>query len=39
LRDSGLTDEEYNNPEFRAACRKYRKIQEENRSIKLLKAA
>lgn len=39
LRDSGLTEEEYNNPEFRAACRKYRKIQEENRSIKLLKAA
>jgi hypothetical protein len=39
LRDSGLTEEEYNNPEFRAACRKYRNIQEENRSIKLLKAA
>lgn len=39
LRDSGLTEEEYNNPEFRAACRKYREIQESNRSIKLLKAA
>ena len=39
LRDSGITEEEFNNPEFRAACRKYRQIQESNRSIKLLKAA
>lgn len=39
LIDSGLTEKEFNNPEFRAACRKYRNIQEENRSIKLLKAA
>lgn len=39
LRDSGLTEEEFNNPEFRAACRKYRTIQESNRSIKLLQAA
>lgn len=39
LRDSRITEEEFNNPEFRAACRKYREIQESNRSIKLLKAA
>ena len=39
LRDSGITEEEFNNPEFRAACRKYREIQESNRSIKLLQAA
>lgn len=39
LKDSQLTEEEFNNPEFRAACRKYRNIQEENRSIKMMKAA
>ena len=39
LRDSGLTEEEFNNPEFRAACRKYREIYESNRSIRLLRAA
>lgn len=39
LNDSGLTEEEFNNPEFRAACRKYKALQDETRSIKLLKAA
>ena len=39
LEDSKLTEEEFNNPEFRAACRKYRAIQESNRSIKMLQAA
>ena len=39
LRDAQMTEEEFNNPEFRAACRKYREIQESNRSIKLLHAA
>lgn len=39
LRDANITEEEFNNPEFRAACRKYRAIQESNRSIKLLQAA
>lgn len=39
LRDAGITEEEFNDPEFRAACRKYRAIQESNRSIKLLQAA
>lgn len=39
LKDSGITESEFNDPLFRAACRKYRDIQESNRSIKLLKAA
>lgn len=39
LRDADITEEEFNNPEFRAACRKYRALQDETRSIKLLKAA
>ena len=39
LKDAHMTDEEFNNPEFRAACRKYRAIQESNRSVQLLKSA
>ena len=39
LKDSGITEEEFNDPTFRAACRKYRRLQEETRSIKMLKAA
>ena len=39
LRDSKMTEEEFNNPEFRAACRKYKEIQESNLSVKMLKAA
>lgn len=39
LNDSELTEEEFNNPEFRTACRKYRQLQESNRSIKMLQAA
>lgn len=39
LRDAGLTEEEWNNPEFRAACRKYRELQESSRSLKLIKSA
>lgn len=39
LRDANLTEEEFNNPEFRAACRKFRSIQEANKSMKLLQAA
>lgn len=39
LNDSNLTEEEFNNPEFREACRKYRALQESNKSIKLLQAA
>lgn len=39
LADSGLTEEQFNDPLFRAACRKYRAIQESNKSVKLLEAA
>ncbi len=39
LKDSSITEEEFNDPTFRAACRKYRKMQDETRSIKLLQAA
>lgn len=39
LRDAGLTEEEFNDPKFRAACRKYRQIQESNKSVQLLNAA
>lgn len=39
LRDSSLTEEEFNDPLFREACRKYRNLQDSNRSIRLLKAA
>lgn len=39
LKDANITEEEFNNPEFRAACRKYREIQESNKSIKLLNSA
>ena len=39
LQDAHLTDEEFNNPEFRAACRKFKSIQESTRSIRLLHAA
>lgn len=39
LLDSGLTEKEFNNPSFRAACRKYRELQDSNKSIRLLGAA
>ena len=39
LRDANITEQEWNNPEFRTACRKYRALQESNRSIKMLQAA
>ena len=39
LRDAEMTDEEFNNPEFRAACRKFKAIQESNKSIRLLHSA
>ena len=38
INDSGLTEEEFNNPEFRAACRKFKNIQEQTLSIQLLNA-
>ena len=39
LRDAEMTEEEFNNPEFRAACRKFKSIQESNKSIRLLHSA
>lgn len=39
LSDSGITEEEFNDPLFREACRKYKSLQESNKSIKMLKAA
>lgn len=39
LKDAKMTEEEFNNPEFRAACRKYRELQDSNRSIRMLHAA
>ena len=37
--DSDITEEEFNDPVFRAACRKYRDLQDSARDIKLIKAA
>lgn len=39
LKDANMTDEEWNDPIFRAACRKYKELQESNRSIRMLHAA
>ena len=39
LKDSGLSDEEFDDPEFRAACKKYDEIQNSSLDIKMLKAA
>lgn len=37
--DSGLTETEFNDPLFRAACRKYIELQDSARDVKLVKAA
>lgn len=39
LQDSQLTREQFNDPKFRDACRRYRDIQESIISIKLLKSS
>lgn len=39
LKDAGLTDKEWNDPDFRAACRKYRELQNSSRALKLIKSA
>ena len=39
LSDSGITEEEFNDPLFREACRKYKSLQDSNKSIKMLRAA
>lgn len=39
LSDSELTEEEWNDPSFRAACRKYVSLQDSNRYVRLLQAS
>lgn len=39
LKDSGLTEKEFNDPDFREACRKFRRIQDSSLSVKMLHAA
>lgn len=39
LLDSGLSSQEFDDPEFRVACRKYDDLQNSSISIRLLKAA
>ena len=39
LQDAHITEEEWNDPSFRAACRKYRALQESNRYVRLLEAS
>lgn len=39
LADSGLSEEEYNDPVFREACRKYDEMQNSSIEIRLLKGA
>lgn len=39
LKDAHITEEEWNNPEFRAACRKYVALQDSNRYVRLLQSA
>lgn len=39
LEDAGLTEEEFNDPTFRAACRKYRELQESSIPVKLYNSA
>ena len=39
LSDAGITEEEFNDPIFREACRKYRRLQDSNLSIQMLNAA
>ena len=39
IEHASITEEEWNDPDFRAACRKYRALQESNRYVRLLKSA
>ena len=39
LKDANLTENEWNNEDFRAACRKYRDLQESSKALKFIKAA
>ena len=39
LKDAHMTQQEFDDPTFRAACRKFRQIQESRLSVRLLSAA
>lgn len=39
MKDSGLTEEEWNDPDFRAAVRKYIEIKDSSRILSLIKTA
>ena len=39
MKDAKLTEKEWTDPVFRAACRKYRDLQNSSRSLQLIKAA
>ena len=39
LQDAHITEKEWNDPDFRAACRKYRALQDSNRYVRLLQSA
>lgn len=39
LKDSGLTQDEFDDPVFRTACRKYKSLQNHTKSIQILNAA
>lgn len=39
LQDGEITEQEWNDPTFRAACRKYKALQESNRYVRLLESA
>ena len=39
LKDGHISEDEWNNPEFRAACRKYVALQDSNRYVRLLHAS
>lgn len=38
-KDASISEEEWNDPLFRAACRKYRELQNSSRVLRLIKAA
>ena len=39
LKDADLSEDEFNDPTFRAACRKYVSLQDSNRYVRLLQAS
>jgi hypothetical protein len=39
LQDSGLTNDEFNDPEFKSACKKYDELQNSSIPLRLLKSA